>query len=193
VPAACPIGRRFGCRWTVSTRAGPSCRAWPRAGDPAPPGHAGTPWRLGWRSGPCGSSAQPARRPPHRSACCRYGGDHEHQAAPLRGARAGACVGLRPWGGPADTRRPKRRRPPLINQAHLGARSQRCTVPSSSATRLSRSRPPRQGRSLQSRRMRSASPNLDPASTRQDPAPIEEEGEGPGSCLAGCYPPVRVR
>jgi hypothetical protein len=47
---------------------------------------------------------------------------------------------------PADTRRPKRRRPPLINQAHLGARSQRCTVPSSSATRLSRSRPPRQGR-----------------------------------------------
>jgi hypothetical protein len=37
-------------------------------------------------------------------------------------------------------------------------------VPSSSATRLSCSRPPRRGRSLRSRRMRSASPNLDPTS-----------------------------
>ena len=31
---------------------------------------------------------------------------------------------------------------------------------------VSRSRPPRQGRSLRSRRQRSAAPNLDPASTR---------------------------
>ena len=39
---------------------------------------------------------------------------------------------------------------------------------------LSRSRPPRLGRSLRSRRMRSASPNLDPTATRQESAPVEE-------------------
>ncbi len=41
---------------------------------------------------------------------------------------------------------------------------------------LSRSRPPRRGRSLRSRRTRSASPNLDPTSARQGSAPIEEDG-----------------
>jgi hypothetical protein len=34
------------------------------------------------------------------------------------------------------------------------------------------------GRSLRSRRMRSASPNLDPASARQGSAPVEDDGQG---------------
>ena len=41
---------------------------------------------------------------------------------------------------------------------------------------LSRSRSPRRGRSLRSRRMRSASPNLDPAPTCQGWAPVEDDG-----------------
>jgi hypothetical protein len=45
---------------------------------------------------------------------------------------------------------------------------------------LSRSRPSCLGRSLRSRRMRSASPNLDTTSTRQESAPIEEDGEEAG-------------
>ena len=46
------------------------------------------------------------------------------------------------------------------------------------ATRLSSSRPPRLGRSLQSRRMRSATPTRWPLTWRL--APIEEDGDGPG-------------
>ena len=49
-----PDWPRSGCRWTVSALAGPSCRAWSRAGGPAAPGPAGTPWRPWWRSGPSG-------------------------------------------------------------------------------------------------------------------------------------------
>ena len=78
-----------GARWTVSALAGPSCRAWLRAGGPAPPWHAGTPWRPGSRSGPSGSSARPARRPPHRSACCRYGEGRENEPQPV--ARLGSA------------------------------------------------------------------------------------------------------
>jgi len=53
------------------------------------------------------------------------------------------------------------------------------------ADRLSRSRPPRlMVAPLQSRRMRSASPNLDPASTCQGSAPIEEDGETSNPAMA---------
>jgi len=41
---------------------------------------------------------------------------------------------------------------------------------------LSSSRPPRQWRSLRSRRTRSATPTIDPAATPQDSAPIKEDG-----------------
>lgn len=41
---------------------------------------------------------------------------------------------------------------------------------------FSRSRLPRRGRSLRSRRMRSAPPNLDPAPTRQGSAPMRKQG-----------------
>src|SRR5271166_2096512 len=55
------------------------------------------------------------------------------------------------------------------------------------AGQLSRSRPPRRGRSLRSRCTRSASPNLDPASARQ----------GFGACRGirepGRIPPLRAR
>ena len=57
--------------------------------------------------------------------------------------------------------------PPLISLAHR-ARKRCCRLPSSSALPVSSSRPPRRGRSLRSRRMRSASPNLDPAPARED-------------------------
>ena len=48
----------------------------------------------------------------------------------------------------------------------------------------------RLGRSLRSRRMRSASPNLDPAATRQGPAPIEADGaeQGYGFAEPGIWP-----
>ena len=51
------------------------------------------------------------------------------------------------------------------------------------AARLSSSRPQRLARSLRSRRMRSASPTLDPESAHQGLAPIEEEGSRAGSGL----------
>ena len=55
------------------------------------------------------------------------------------------------------------------------------------AARLSRSRPPRLGRSLRSRRMRSAAPSPDPESTHLGLAPIEDDGvdQEPGACPAG--------
>jgi hypothetical protein len=48
------------------------------------------------------------------------------------------------------------------------------------AARSSRSRPPRLGRTLRSRRMRSAPPTLDPLPTRSGSAPIEQDGRRPG-------------
>jgi hypothetical protein len=110
----------------------------------------------------------------------------------------------------AATRRRLRRRWPGVSAglslsrgspAHAGPHSRRahrsrrrtrqagpyCTGHLPRRTRLSSSRPPRLGRSLRSRRMRSTSPTLDPESTYQDSAPIEEDrgqagyGEGADS------------
>jgi hypothetical protein len=46
---------------------------------------------------------------------------------------------------------------------------------------LSSSRPPRQWRSLRSRRMRSASPTIDPESTPTESAPMRKNGQGQDS------------
>ncbi len=90
--------------------------------------------------------------------------------------------------------RPGRRAPapgvrtPQIGQPHP-ARSRVTHKAVFLGVPLSRSRPPRLGRSLRSRRMRSASPNLDPAATHQDSAPIEEDrrraGHGMGLAELG--------
>ncbi len=74
------------------------------------------------------------------------------------------------WGGPPGARRAAHWQCPQIKTAH----TIRMPVQGKAvflAAQLSRSRPPRLGRSLRSRRRRSASPNLDPAATRQGSAP----------------------
>ena len=86
----------------------------------------------------------------------------------------GAGVGARPLAWRLADAAP-RLSSPQISQAHPphttvlhGARLL--------AASLSSSRPPRLGRSLRSRRMRSAPPILDPAATRPELAPIDEDG-----------------
>ena len=91
------------------------------------------------------------------------------QGGALRAPRAGATARPQPWGR-AAARRPSRVSLPLITPPGCA----RTAVFLGAA--LSRSRPPRLGRSLWSRRMRSASPDLDTAPTRQGSAPVEEDG-----------------
>jgi hypothetical protein len=73
-----------------------------------------------------------------------------HQAAPLRGAAGQHLRRPLPWGGPAGARRPH-----ASAAAGQLAHTASMTVPREAvflAVRLSRSRPPRLGRSLRSRR-----------------------------------------
>ena len=73
------------------------------------------------------------------------------------------------------------RRAPALSHRHVvdqpGPSAQRAVLDGAVflGDSLSRSRPPCLGRSVRSRRMRSASPNLDPTASRKDSAPIEEE------------------
>jgi hypothetical protein len=87
----------------------------------------------------------------------------------------GECGVALSLGRPLGARRATCRWRPQIKSVHT-ARTLVGAWPSSSAVPLSGSRPPRRGRSLRSRRMRSASPNLDPAATRPGSAPIEDDG-----------------
>ena len=86
------------------------------------------------------------------------------------GVSAGLSVSL----GPPDVRR-------AALAAHTDQRDSHATQAGTAKghpprLRLSSSRPPRLGRSLRSRRMRSASPNLDPAPTHKGSAPTRKMG-----------------
>ncbi len=101
-------------------------------------------------------------------------------AAPLARRKRRAL----PWGGPPGARRAAHWQRPQIKTA----RTARTPVQRKAvflAVQLSRSRPPRLGRSLRSRRMRSASPNLDAPATRQESALIEEDGAEQAHRFAG--------
>jgi len=95
------------------------------------------------------------------------------QGGALRAPRAGVSAAAQPWEACAAHADPTAQ-PPLINEAHRHLRGAAATV--SLAFRLSSSQPPRLGRSLRSRRMRSAAPTLDPVPTRQDHGACESDG-----------------
>jgi hypothetical protein len=83
-----------------------------------------------------------------------------NQAAPLRGAGVGASARPPALGRPRPTRADPTPQTAIDRTWLIRPHDECCTRPSP-RQRLSRSQPPRLGRSLRSRRMRSASPNLD--------------------------------
>jgi hypothetical protein len=92
------------------------------------------------------------------------------------GPAANRCLlARRRDGGPPGARRATLAQDTQIKAAHSASRPVRHGIVNLGA-RLSSSRPPRLGRSLRSRRMRSASPTLDPESTHQGLAAIEDDG-----------------
>ena len=132
---------------------------------------------------PSPPACRPPRPPLTAQLRCRIE-PYIDQERRLRRRWPGTSVGLWPW-GPRPTRAgPTRCTAPLISQAHQ-VMSACCAVRSSSAGRLSCSRPPCLGRSLRSRRTRSASPNPDTAIARRGPAPVEEDGEVRALLIAG--------
>ena len=101
------------------------------------------------------------------------------QGGALRVPRVDACARPQPWRGPAG------RAPTQPRDWRRSARLFRHAIrssggPSSLAQDCPARGPPCLGRSLRSRRTRSATPNLDTASTRQGSAPIEEDGRATG-------------
>src|SRR5436190_10422436 len=87
------------------------------------------------------------------------------QGGALRAPRADASASASALGGPAERASGPAAQLPVIRQA-FGTRPVAGAAIFLGAP-LSRSRPPRLGSSLRSRRMRSAAPTLDPAATRQ--------------------------
>jgi hypothetical protein len=115
----------------------------------------------------------------------------------MKSYQGGACGAAGPASAPGSAfpeARPSHAGPHRARHADQGGSPARRPVWHRAVflvARLSRSRPPRLGRSLRSRRMRSASPNLDPASTHQESAPIEEDGAEQDPAEQGAAHPRR--
>jgi hypothetical protein len=114
-----------------------------------------------------------------------------HQAAPLRGAEAGAPrAGLWPWRGPARRARAAPAtagRCPDMAMGRLGVTA----AIRPPGVRLSCSRPPRPGRSLRSRRMRSACADPGPSTRSRGDGACQEGGGRAGSLIPEGKPPTR--
>ena len=98
------------------------------------------------------------------------------QGGALRAPRAGACARPLAFGGPGRRAPTHALAPPLISHAHP-ARNPVLHSAVFLGNPVSRSRPPCLGRSLRSRRMRSAAPNLDTPPARQGLAPRRKTGK----------------
>lgn len=115
-------------------------------------------------------------RGPCARSCGNSTGAADRPSARSSGAGPGVSApGAEPWRGPARAHAGPHLSGPQINSAH----SANWPVLHGAvflATRLSRSRTPRLGRSLRSRRIRSAAPTLDTESTHLGLAPIQDDG-----------------
>jgi len=147
------------------------------------PSHPASRRRSCLRLGVSTTSSSRGLSPPSDRPCRAY--SRAAPAAPLARRQRRAL----PWRGPPGARPAAQPRGTQIEAAHTVAQigKARCRL---LGPRLSSSQPPRLRRSLRSRRMRSATPTLDPVSARTDLAAAKraEQSRTTGAQQRACGP-----